>query len=466
MRAKRADQPIPEKHFAALANITPRQDGLDLRGFLNSRTRTTTEELHLYADGANGNDANDGLSASAPKKTLQAVLDMVPEFVQHNTMIHLAGDFVLAEDAYKTVVVAPSQAFVLSGEYGDWTDTGEGILTTTAGDKTALDVSGAGWTTDEHAGYYIEILTGDAAGEIRQVFSNDSDTLVPSKDFSVDPRGSGEATFRIVKQRTTIDGKVHLNVMSSGRIKVQHLRFTAGSFCYMGGDGDCSISSTMFEDLPSNTTWFIRCAVLNIVGWGYWDDFSTNYSGGGVAFLGTKTLAINDCVSVGLQGSYFSVAVQVFGSNYISAAFGSRFTAGIELHGMLNQFIPHLRGSAAGYRDGSISNASGPGVLVSNGYVQVQAGMDISNCSTWGIEAYDSTVVLVGVVTGSGNTTGGLYAYAGSKVLTTSGSAPTLTGGSTIELSFDGSTQQATCATVDSTPQVEVTTDILLAKAV
>ena len=92
--------------------------------------------------------------------------------------------------------------------------------------------------------------------------------------------------------------------------------------------------------------------------------------------------------------------------------------------------------------------------------------MDFSDCSTFGIVANNSYISLDGIVTGTGNTVGGLYAHSGSKVFTESGAAPTLTGGATVELSFDGSTQQATWATVNSTPQVEVTTDIILAKAV
>ena len=82
------------------------------------------------------------------------------------------------------------------------------------------------------------------------------------------------------------------------------------------------------------------------------------------------------------------------------------------------------------------------------------------------MELINSTVYMLGVVVGTGNTTGGLYAHSGAKVFTKSGAAPTLTGGSTIELSFDGTTQQETWANVNTTPQVEVTTDIILAKAV
>jgi len=58
---------------------------MTIRDFANS----TVKELHLYADSTSGDDANSGKSLAQPKKTLEAVLDLVPSVIKHNVAVHL-----------------------------------------------------------------------------------------------------------------------------------------------------------------------------------------------------------------------------------------------------------------------------------------------------------------------------------------------------------------------------------------
>ena len=73
----------------------------------------TTEKLEVYANSATGNDANDGLSESTPKKTIHAVLAIVPDIIKHETIVHLRGTFDVAPGLnIRKMVIAP---FVIDG---------------------------------------------------------------------------------------------------------------------------------------------------------------------------------------------------------------------------------------------------------------------------------------------------------------------------------------------------------------
>jgi hypothetical protein len=66
---------------------------------LSSDFATATRQVsHFYADGTGGSDNNNGLSAATPKKTLQAVFDIVPDVIKHTVIIHLTGTFTMAGD--------------------------------------------------------------------------------------------------------------------------------------------------------------------------------------------------------------------------------------------------------------------------------------------------------------------------------------------------------------------------------
>lgn len=107
----------------------------------------TTAELHLYADGTSGDDANDGLTAGTPKKTLAAVVAAAPTVATQALVFHLSGTFSEPGDIWwerprAAAGSGTSSRMIIDG--GDsWTDVGLGVLTATGSSTTSLVVAGA-----------------------------------------------------------------------------------------------------------------------------------------------------------------------------------------------------------------------------------------------------------------------------------------------------------------------------------
>jgi hypothetical protein len=56
-----------------------------------SASNATTGPLNLWVNGTTGSDSNDGLSAGAPKRTIQAAVDAIPALVLHAVTIQIAA---------------------------------------------------------------------------------------------------------------------------------------------------------------------------------------------------------------------------------------------------------------------------------------------------------------------------------------------------------------------------------------
>jgi hypothetical protein len=126
----------------------------------------------------------------------------------------------------------------------------------------------------------------------------------------------------------------------------------------------------------------------------------------------------------------------------------------------------HIK-SDANHRNTVIAGSGGPGLLIDNCQIVIGDRVTIEDNTEAGVEVTNAGILeMQAALGGTGNGTCGVHAHRGAKVFPKSGSAPTITGGVSIELSFDGSTEQADWATVNTTPQVEGTTDQILAKAV
>jgi hypothetical protein len=470
MRAKRPDQPIPPRHFAGHANISPRQDDLDLRGFLGARATVTSAELHLYANSVTGDDNNDGLSALRAKATLDGVLALVPDVVKHNTMVHLSGTFTMTDNLNFSWHVYENVRLIITGET-EWEDTGEGILTTTAGDETGLDVSGAGWAADEHAGHFIVVLAGDAAGEARMIQANDSDTVEPIKDFSVDPRGSGEATFRIAKPSTKINGTsndlLYMGNTGGGIFVTQWLTFDVDAAPRPSWSHGAWYMAVVVVEANFNL-YFQYVGNFSAIGSGYNSDFviNTAVSGGLACTDVASQVIIRRVLTSGINASVFKGRVRIISAAVIVQA-GTRVLKGLEMYSIVHQELSPDFNTLAGFRPVRISNSGGVGLLMRNSSAKMDEGVDISNCSSHAIELEKSLLHMDGVVTGTSNVGAGVYAHLGSMIKIKNGSPPTLTGGATPgDLSTDGATEASTWAAIDAGTPLADTTEMVVAKEV
>lgn len=173
----------------------------------------TSGELHVYANGTSGDDSNDGLSSGSPKKTLQAVFDLVPNIVNHNTTVHLAGTFTDFDEVYLHRTVTRDAVLVVDG--GDTTTSVLGSTAATGATANTI-TAGASWTTNQYQGYVLEMTSGAASGDIRMIQGNTSNTITVTKDFSTTP--SIGNTFVIYRPTTTLDGDtVPSRIITSGK---------------------------------------------------------------------------------------------------------------------------------------------------------------------------------------------------------------------------------------------------------
>jgi hypothetical protein len=473
------NQPLP-------SNFLDGQLGLprDLVSYLNAQQAKqvikTTEISRYYLNGTTGNDSNDGRSPTTPKKHPQALSDSLPDLIKHHTVVHCSGPITFSDHVYIGSRVSPGVRLYFDGG-NTWEDTGEGIQTTTGSSVDSLVVSGAGWSTDQHFGVMVRVLTGPAAipgDDIRRIFSNTSDTVVPSKSFSVDP-GTG-ATFEIIKPATSFQstsGNKFIYITTDGEgghngSEVVFQRLTFGTETYprfenvargLVGGVVCEYDSAAVY-MQDNTSLSFLASIYDVD-----SAFSLIHDGiGGISFIHPNAQVRVKWSRIQLSYSMFAGGLLLDTCHGPFWAISSRVKDGLIIDHMgITEGIAGIR-NFSGWQASAITNASGPGILVKGGSAQIAAGVDISDCSTHGIEVTrNGEVYLEGDVTGTGNGSSGVYAHDRSTVFTKSGSPPTITGNSgTVDLSFDGSTQKAAWATVNTTPQLETTTDLLLAKAI
>jgi len=145
----------------------------------------TTADLEIYVDAATGSDTTGNGTAAAPYATITKAYEQVPYFIKHAVQIHIAAgtytDFPNEIDNY----FSDAGQLVFDGVPGLSDD--EGTLTantvTDVGGGTwdlvaqDINVSGAAWTPNEHAGKYIRMTSGTSNGYCARIWSNTTDTL-------------------------------------------------------------------------------------------------------------------------------------------------------------------------------------------------------------------------------------------------------------------------------------------------
>jgi len=400
------------------------------RNFVNA----TLKESHYYADGTSGSDLNDGLTVGTPKKTKQAVFDIVPYQIANDTAIHLSGNF--AEETGRL------DKNVLNGKYlvvdgGDTLTQVAGPFTATASGATLLTVSGAGWTVDQYTGYAIEITSGALTGQIRTIIEHTADTMTPVQDFTADP---GLCTFRVVRPATTFTNGTQAeslitNCSGGGYLVVQRLYLTGskariqcwGSIARTHLVGVIALQGYSAGFSADNVPYMLYYAWPYIVGSG-WD-----YTDVVMGCATLSTAAGPYVTGVGLYyaaGCYFKSATRIKGSGIWGIMYGTRARK-MELYSCKDMITVASGGCVqtfAGYATTKLSNSNGVGLLLDDSSFSFGANTVVENSTSHGIEAKNSRLAFIGVTSGSGNGGVGLYAHQGSQVTIAGATPPTVTG--------------------------------------
>ena len=435
----------------------------------------TQSELHVYADGTNGKDSNDGTTVNTPKKTLQAVIDLVPFFIKHNTCIHLTGIFeefgspVCEKYIFNNVIFlidgGNSLTTVADNAGNPWISDIHSVL--------SIGLSTAEWITDQYAGYMVEILDGVCIGQHRLIHSNTSTTITVIKEFSTDP---GICNFRISRPSTTLTSSdsfslITFKLLGAGISQIQKLTLS-------GSNSNLSVSdSTAFVYLThiivtgtySAPIGGSRMGVFTFKGAAY-NSLTFKYESSklfSTAAVGVINLTSKVLVNINrfeVRESFLPI-IENRHVNHFFARYGTR----IEKMILLNSKTLSVVGgnnliTDSGYavtRIGGIDS----GIILVDSSIDIGQGVDISNCSGHAIICNHSKLYFDGNISGSNNGGFGVYAHNNSVINTKSGTPPTLSG-SLGELSVDGITEVSTWQNIENGNPVAVLSEMTMAKKI
>jgi len=436
-------------------------DGTKITGVVSE----TTAVCHYYADATIGDDTYNGLSAAFPKKSIRAAEKLLPDYILHNTCLHLSGNFAEFDSTQITRTVLSGNMLLIDGgsdlvvvdnnSNADFTSTA-----TAVGSITQVAVV---WVADALAGYWIEIIDGVAAGQTRVIQGNTTDTITPIQNWTADP-GIG-SKFRIMCPSTTLSSD-----------------YANGSTLYIGQTNSQYGSSVKLQRIYMSGT---RSRVATYSGYGAQiagivnnSSYAPSFSSSGGIFSFTPNITdpatftsislirlgvsqINASSSVQINGDYVYAASLLitnvyFYSCYMSFCDNFIIFTGTRIKSLFLYNCGTLRNTNnfTNTTNFATTKLGGGAIGLSLFDSTVMIGnIDISNCTTHGISANHSFVIFSGVTTGTTNTKFGLYAYNNSTINTNAGLPPTLTGTSG-DISTDGVNQLTTFAIVDAIHKV------------
>lgn len=160
-----------------------------------------------YYVASTGNDADDGLTPATAFLTLGKADSMIP---------------ISVEAVYEVIVLDDAAPFEFAGvQARTYKDGGviylrSNVDTTLAGfpavsiagtGSTAVVIAGAPWIADAYAGKWIEFLDGAAAGRIRLIAQNTTNTITPVASFFTPAPAPGD-TFRVFEPSTVLNETV------------------------------------------------------------------------------------------------------------------------------------------------------------------------------------------------------------------------------------------------------------------
>lgn len=463
-----SDNSFLEKHAQA---ISP--SGYWPGGMRAKYVTQTTAVLHVYADGTSGSDSNNGLTALTPKKTIAAVVALLPFNIKNNTAIHLTGTFGAESIAYISRYVGDNIVLIIDGGTALTTvaDNSGSPWTADIHSTSTLGLTTAGWTADAYTGYILELVSGYTA-QTRLITQNTADTIYPSRNFSADP---GLAQFRISKPSTILNtgNTIYLNNSGPGILVIQNLSISSGAIQTANSSGQTYYSHLISDSTAAHSIGMLRSMFNSISSARYNVTTFTKESGNTYSNVAVSVRnSSSDLYFINMQSCGAS---QSFANNLYAQGINNFAVSGgryyqMKLDGIADCVNANNSGyhllNATGYYNLKIGNASkANGILINSSTIRVKSTVDISNNTSHGIVLNKSFLHLDGGVTGTGNGGAGVYAHSGSVVHVKHGAVPTITG-TVGNLSFDGTTEASTWAAIDGGTPATSTAEMSLAKEV
>ncbi len=426
----------------------------------------TTADISYYADGTDGDDGYDGLTANTPKKTLQAVFDLIPYHVQNLVDINLVGIFA---DDYGVLDKVIEDGYYIAIDGGDAVTSVTGPYTSNAVDATYIETATS--VTDRiYTAYWVKITSGTNNGYIRNIRFNFGDIFYFLKK-DMDDLQIGD-TFDIVKPTTklTSASSIKLSCSGPGSVVAQRIHFDDGTKIWSeAADATLILTHLTADDSASGPAYsFENCRKVEFSSSLYSNgSFSNAINSAGVGAVGEPINIMTVLTNVN-DVSMFSAHLPIVEFNSCGIGLisgGSVFQRRITITNSKsiggNISEPHSFENTSGYTFTILNvyyDASAPvGVQVINSSMGIKYLM-VNSSSTHAVELVNSLLMIIteGSLVGSANTGAGVYAHSGSTMLIeVDNSTLTLTG-SVGNFSTDGTTQKSTWAAIQGgTPAVD-----------
>lgn len=461
--------PLADSTFLHGANLTPGGLGrwLNMLAEQSADQTNATLHVHVHVHGTAGNDANDGLSAENAKATIAAADLLLPVVLGANCAMHLRGVNTLTSSVFLlSRTLMRNVSLVIDGgpDVDVVAPVGGGVYTADIASTTSIGASTAGWTAGAYNGYFVEILTGPAAGQTRMIRQDHTTTTItPTRNYSVSP-GAG-ATFRIVKPATRITAASALNfgiVGNDGYGFVRLQRVTIDDNCYtqIRANFAAVFLSHVVIDAPNAAAVVINgCRGSSTQAVGEKMDPTTFVSDSGntkpsvgLGVRGADGVRVLDSV-VRFSSSYLSHLQISNSQGAVLAGSGVRRITAWNTQSPDQASNPFLA-SSSGYAATKISGSASDGLLAIGSELTISGAVDFSDNAGHGIQSIRSLVQFVSTrPTGSNNAKAGVYARQGTSLLLAAGQTPTINGNG-IDLAVDSPTIQAStwAAIIAGTP--------------
>ena len=305
----------------------------------------TIANMDLYVDPAGDDAVGTGL-IGAPYATITRAYEDVPKVIKHPVQIHIATGAYSAFPKLIENVCQDLGQLVFDG-IDELTDD-EGTLTVNTAVELGtpgfenpgflVNVAGAAWVVDEHAGKFLRLETGAEAGKILRIWSNTADTLTVLTGYGAGILAAETFIIGTPLAVITVTEPIKFNIGAPGDASgvngVDPFRFGLGFLKFVSSkniifEDTAAICHAVQMDLSSEPTG-LKIIRSNINGKVLFDvanafsnmDGATDFMSP-LALLGASTsMIINSIISC------CSFMNNAFGKNYIKDGFSKGYWVG------------------------------------------------------------------------------------------------------------------------------------------
>jgi hypothetical protein len=240
------------------------------REFLLRATRTV-EPLDIYVDTASGDDvAGDGSQAN-PIQTLAEAERRIPLVVQHYTAVHLRGQTYTWPAGFRPRSLSAPIAFFADDVWDPTVYTTVATGAATGGSDSVLTVAGP-LLVNTYKDRWIEITSGAALGDRRQVRNNTATDIIPDSKFTAAVVATN--TFRIFDSAVDVScdgipaGDTALVLCSSvGRDANKGREAAPGVFTFVGLNFTAAVPTARRLGIAASTVFFGCKIEPTIIDW-------------------------------------------------------------------------------------------------------------------------------------------------------------------------------------------------------